>query len=201
MGARIEQKQSVINRAQYGGENPALPPADYKLAEHLDDSTVYTFCMCPGGHVVAAASEHGRIVTNGMSNADREGENANAALLVTVNPADFPYEDSQFEVVLLEGSAVSTITVREAHRVLRPDGRLFFIVPEKTRQQDGFALPDVYSIVRDGFNIIETERPPWWLFGCRGHTLTITARKKTWKSYKGLGCRNLSYHSLFASTK
>ena len=91
MGARIEQKQAVINRAQYGMENPALPPADYKLVEHLEDATVYTFCMCPGGHVVAAASEEGRIVTNGMSNADREGENANAALLVTVNPADFPY--------------------------------------------------------------------------------------------------------------
>ena len=92
MGARIEQKQSVINRAQYGMENPALPPADYKLVEHLESAAVYTFCMCPGGHVVAAASEEGRIVTNGMSNADREGENANAALLVTVNPADFPYE-------------------------------------------------------------------------------------------------------------
>ena len=92
MGARIEQKQSVISRAQYGMENPALPPADYKLVEHLENATVYTFCMCPGGHVVAAASEEGRIVTNGMSNADREGENANAALLVTVNPADFPYE-------------------------------------------------------------------------------------------------------------
>ncbi|MGM9585780.1 MAG: NAD(P)/FAD-dependent oxidoreductase [Faecousia sp.] len=91
MGARIEQRQADVNRAQYGGENPALPPADYKLVEHLADATVYTFCMCPGGHVVAAASEGGRIVTNGMSNADREGENANAALLVTVNPADFPY--------------------------------------------------------------------------------------------------------------
>ena len=53
---------------------------------------MYTFCMCPGGHVVAAASEEGRIVTNGMSYADRDGENANAALLVTVNPAEFPYE-------------------------------------------------------------------------------------------------------------
>jgi len=69
-----------------------LPPADYKLVEHLDGGTVYTFCMCPGGYVVAAASEEGRVVTNGMSYADREGENANAALLVTVNPADFPYE-------------------------------------------------------------------------------------------------------------
>ena len=60
--------------------------------KHLDENTVYTFCMCPGGYVVAAASEEGGVVTNGMSYADRDGENANAALLVTVNPADFPYE-------------------------------------------------------------------------------------------------------------
>ena len=92
MGVRIEHKQRDINKAQYGGENPALPPADYKLVEHLEGETVYTFCMCPGGYVVAAASEEGRVVTNGMSYADRDGENANAALLVTLNPADFPYE-------------------------------------------------------------------------------------------------------------
>ena len=92
MGVRIEHKQSIVNKAQYGCENPVLPPADYKLVKHLEDATVYTFCMCPGGHVVAAASEEGGIVTNGMSNADRDGENANAALLVTVNPKDFPYE-------------------------------------------------------------------------------------------------------------
>ncbi len=92
MGVRIEHKQAAINAAQYGKENPALPPADYKLVEHLQDETVYTFCMCPGGYVVAAASEEGRVVTNGMSYADRDGENANAALLVTVNPAIFPYE-------------------------------------------------------------------------------------------------------------
>ncbi len=91
MGVRIEQKQTTIDLAQYGQISPVLPPADYKLAEHLEDGTVYTFCMCPGGHVVAAASEEGRIVTNGMSNADREGENANAALLVSLNPKDFPY--------------------------------------------------------------------------------------------------------------
>ncbi len=92
MGVRIEHKQSTINQAQYGQIDPVLPPADYKLVRHLDDSTVYSFCMCPGGYVVAAASEEGRVVTNGMSNADRDGENANAALLVTVNPVDFPYE-------------------------------------------------------------------------------------------------------------
>ena len=92
MGVRIEHKQTTVDESQYGTVNPVLPPADYKLVEHLEDATVYTFCMCPGGHVVAAASEEGRIVTNGMSYADRDGENANAALLVTVNPADFPYE-------------------------------------------------------------------------------------------------------------
>ena len=92
MGVRIEHRQEDIDRAQYGSANLPLPPADYKLVRHLDDGTVYTFCMCPGGYVVAAASEEGRVVTNGMSNADRDGENANAALLVTVNPAEFPYE-------------------------------------------------------------------------------------------------------------
>ena len=90
MGVRIEHKQADIDRAQYGMENAALPPADYKLVRHGDARAVYTFCMCPGGYVVAAASEEGRVVTNGMSYADRGGENANAALLVTVNPADFP---------------------------------------------------------------------------------------------------------------
>ncbi len=92
MGVRIEHKQTTVDESQYGAVNPVLPPADYKLVQHLENATVYTFCMCPGGHVVAAASEAGRIVTNGMSNADRDGENANAALLVTVNPGDFPYE-------------------------------------------------------------------------------------------------------------
>ncbi len=92
MGARIEQKQSAVNLAQYGCDSPVLPPADYKLVQHLEKETVYTFCMCPGGYVVAAASEEGKLVTNGMSNADREGENANAALLVSVNPEEFPYD-------------------------------------------------------------------------------------------------------------
>ena len=94
MGVRIEHLQQAVDRAQYGGDNPALPPADYKLVKHLPDHTVYTFCMCPGGYVVAAASEEGRLVTNGMSYADRAGENANAALLVTLNPEIFPYPGS-----------------------------------------------------------------------------------------------------------
>lgn len=92
MGVRIEHKQKNVDMAQYGKYDPVLPPADYKLVKHLDHETVYTFCMCPGGYVVAAASEEGAVVTNGMSYADRGGENANAALLVTLSPRDFPGE-------------------------------------------------------------------------------------------------------------
>lgn len=94
MGVRIEHLQSAIDKAQYGIDVLPLPPADYKLVQHLPDSTVYTFCMCPGGYVVAAASEEGGVVTNGMSYSGRDGDNANAALLVTVNPADFPGGDA-----------------------------------------------------------------------------------------------------------
>ena len=98
------------------------------------------------------------------------------------NVSEFPYEDAQFDVVLMDGAAVSLAAVKEAHRVLRPEGRLYFIVPEKTGKQDGFTLPDVYSIVRGGFNITEVSRPPWWFFGRRGRTLTICATKKNWKT-------------------
>lgn len=92
MGVRIEHKQTDINAAQYGSDELDLPAADYSLAAHLDDGTsAYTFCMCPGGEVIAAASEIGGVVTNGMSRSLRDGENANAALLVTLQTEDFPY--------------------------------------------------------------------------------------------------------------
>ena len=92
MGVRIEHLQTMVDQAQYGSAELPLPPADYKLVQHLDDGTVYTFCMCPGGYVVAAASEKETVVTNGMSYHDRAGRNANAALLVTLHPDIFPYE-------------------------------------------------------------------------------------------------------------
>jgi len=94
---------------------------------------------------------------------------------------EFPYEDSQFDVVMMDGSAVSVKMVREAHRVLRPQGFLFFRVPEKTGSQDGFTLPDIYSTVRYGFNIVDVQRPAWWHFGLKGRTITIGAQKKNWK--------------------
>ena len=96
IGARIEHKQSMINRSQYGSaaSNPALGAADYKLSVHLPNGrSAYTFCMCPGGQVVAAASEEGGVVVNGMSYFARNGENANSALLIGVGPGDFGSDD------------------------------------------------------------------------------------------------------------
>lgn len=90
MGVRIEHKQDMINRAQYGDFAKYLPAADYKLVAHLPNGrSAYTFCMCPGGVVVAAASEENRVVTNGMSYYLRDKENANAALLIGINTEDF----------------------------------------------------------------------------------------------------------------
>ena len=92
VGVRIEHKQKMIDEAQYGSwaGHQALGAADYKLAVHLPNGrSVYTFCMCPGGEVVAAASEEGRVVTNGMSCYARNKPNANAALLVGVTPKDY----------------------------------------------------------------------------------------------------------------
>ena len=102
VGVRIEHPQQLINRSQYGkaAEHPALGAADYKLSMHLRPQKgeeqgrgVYTFCMCPGGEVVCAASEPEGVVVNGMSRFARDGQNANSALLVGVGPEDFDGED------------------------------------------------------------------------------------------------------------
>ena len=93
VGVRVEHRQADIDRAQYG-ETTVPEPADYKLSYHTAEGRgVYTFCMCPGGFVVPAASEPGRLVTNGMSAYARDGENANSALLVNVTPGDFGSDD------------------------------------------------------------------------------------------------------------
>ncbi|MBQ3055220.1 MAG: FAD-binding protein [Oscillospiraceae bacterium] len=92
VGVRIEHLQRMVDAAQYGSfaGHPALPAADYKLSAHLPNGrSVYTFCMCPGGEVVAAASEEGGVCTNGMSLHARAEKNANSAVLVNVTPSDF----------------------------------------------------------------------------------------------------------------
>lgn len=93
VGARVEHKQALINESQYGNQTKLkLPAAEYRLVYHGKDRSLYTFCMCPGGVVVASSSEENTIVTNGMSYFSRDGENANSALLVGVNPEDFEGE-------------------------------------------------------------------------------------------------------------
>lgn len=104
IGVRIEHPQEIIDMAQYGrlsrgyadhfGMAPGLPPADYKLSwKTASGRGVYTFCMCPGGRVVMAASEEGGVVTNGMSESRRDSGSANSALLVDVRPEDFGSDD------------------------------------------------------------------------------------------------------------
>ena len=90
IGVRIEHKQKLISQAQYGPFWDQLPPTDYKLACHLPNGrSAFTFCVCPGGQVVASASEPGQLVTNGMSYRSRDGENINGGFLVGVGPEDF----------------------------------------------------------------------------------------------------------------
>ncbi|HAS6037394.1 TPA: NAD(P)/FAD-dependent oxidoreductase [Vibrio vulnificus] len=94
VGFRIEHKQSMIDEARFGPNagNPILGAADYKLVHHCKNGrTVYSFCMCPGGTVVAATSEEGRVVTNGMSQYSRAERNANSAIVVGISPEiDYP---------------------------------------------------------------------------------------------------------------
>ena len=111
IGFRIEHPQSVIDRARFGPQagHPVLGAADYKLVHHCKGShagrgrSVYSFCMCPGGTVVAAASEPGRVVTNGMSQYSRNERNANAAVVVGIEPADFaPYGEGPLAGIALQ---------------------------------------------------------------------------------------------------
>ncbi|MBT82417.1 MAG: hypothetical protein CL587_18760 [Alteromonadaceae bacterium] len=94
IGFRIEHEQSMIDKCRFGDNagNPILGAADYKLVHHCKNGrTVYSFCMCPGGTVVAAASEPGRVVTNGMSQYSRHERNANSAIVVGITPEeDYP---------------------------------------------------------------------------------------------------------------
>ena len=94
VGVRVEHPQKMINLALYGEEeNEILGAASYKVTHTCENGRgVYSFCMCPGGYVVNASSEEGMLAVNGMSYQARDSQNANSALIVTVNPSDFPEE-------------------------------------------------------------------------------------------------------------
>lgn len=143
MGVRIEHPQTLINRAQYGAaaKHTALGAADYKMAVRVParangtraDATsenatrgVYTFCMCPGGEVVAAASEEGGVVVNGMSRFARDGENSNSALLADVRPDDLPGDD------VMEGVRLQREVERAAFELARRNGGVPYAAPAQT---------------------------------------------------------------------
>ena len=143
MGARIEHPQALINRAQFGAaaKHAALGAADYKMAVRVpartdgtrtdaasDNATrgVYTFCMCPGGEVVAAASEEGGVVVNGMSRFARDGENSNSALLADVRPDDLPGDD------VMEGVRLQREVERAAFELARRNGGVPYAAPAQT---------------------------------------------------------------------
>lgn len=129
MGVRIEHPQAAIDAAQYGDAcgHPALSAADYKLVEHLPNGrSAYTFCMCPGGTVVCAASEADGVVVNGMSRFARDAENANAALLVGVSPSDFPSDDP------LAGIALQEQAEQAAYRIAMEAGGDMYQAPAQT---------------------------------------------------------------------
>ena len=118
IGFRIEHPQSVIDRARWGRHagHPLLGAAEYKLVHHASNGrAVYSFCMCPGGTVVAATSEPGRVVTNGMSQYSRNERNANAGIVVGIDPRDYPTDPAAFEATLGPGLGLEPKLGRAQH--------------------------------------------------------------------------------------
>ena len=122
IGVRIEHPQGVIDRARWGRHagNPLLGAAEYRLAHHVtagpaQGRTVYSFCMCPGGTVVAATSEPGHVVTNGMSQYSRNERNANAGMVVGTAPEDFPHEPARFEARLGAALGAGSLPAGQLH--------------------------------------------------------------------------------------
>ncbi len=137
IGFRIEHPQGVIDRARWGRHagHPLLGAADYKLVHHASNGrTVYSFCMCPGGTVVAATSELGRVVTNGMSQYSRNERNANAGIVVGIDPKDYP----------TDAAAVAATLGAEFGELVAPPGHEFHplagIVLQRQLESNAFAM-------------------------------------------------------------
>ena len=114
VGVRVEHPQTMINQDLYGEpENDRLGAASYKVTHTLENGRgVYSFCMCPGGYVVNASSEEGMLAVNGMSYQARDSRNANSAIIVTVNPSDFPEEGAAGLTTVVVGAAGVVATGR-----------------------------------------------------------------------------------------
>jgi uncharacterized FAD-dependent dehydrogenase len=145
LGFRIEHPQSLIDRARFGAQagHPLLGAADYKLVHHARNGrSVYSFCMCPGGTVVAATSEPGRVVTNGMSQYSRNERNANAGIVVGITPDDFaPYGDGPLAGIALQRHWESQAFVLGGGDYLAPAQRVGDFIRNRASTQLGAVLP------------------------------------------------------------
>ena len=126
-----------------------------------------------------------------------DGTDAHAATTAALDPktvlllgagGELPFEDHQFEVVLLAAALLARprerlgTLIREAHRILQGGGCLYFTVEEAARGGGGWTQRAVYELLRDGFDVVGLKRPPWWRFGMAGRTLTVCARRKNWRN-------------------
>ena len=126
VGVRVQHKQDLINKNQYGESYKLLPPADYKITYQTKEGRgVYSFCMCPGGFVVNSSSENNRLCINGMSNHDRDEENANSAIVVTVSPSDYgsnifdgmKFQEELEEKAYIEGKGLIPVSLYKDYKL------------------------------------------------------------------------------------
>ena len=164
IGYRIEHPQSLIDRARFGPNagNPILGAADYKLVHHASNGrSVYSFCMCPGGTVVAATSEVERVVTNGMSQYSRNERNANAGIVVGISPQDYR-QDGRHEGLVnpLDGMAFQRIWESRAYQLgeggYRAPGAL---VGDFIKRQRSSAIGSVEPSYKPGITLTDLAEP------------------------------------------
>ncbi|WP_284616835.1 NAD(P)/FAD-dependent oxidoreductase [Aquabacterium humicola] len=163
IGYRIEHPQSLIDRARFGPSagHPILGAADYKLVHHARNGrSVYSFCMCPGGTVVAATSEPGRVVTNGMSQYSRNERNANAGIVVGLTPDDYRQGEYEGPVNPLDGITFQRFWESRAYEL----GGGGYIAPaalvgDFVKRQRSSALGDVMPSYKPGVLLTDLQQP------------------------------------------
>jgi uncharacterized FAD-dependent dehydrogenase len=163
VGFRVEHPQGLIDRARFGARagHPLLGAADYKLVHHARNGrSVYSFCMCPGGTVVAATSEPGRVVTNGMSQYSRAERNANAGIVVGINPDDYRQAPGSGPVDPLDGVAFQRFWESRAYQLgeggYKAPGQL---VGDFVKRQRSRVLGEVEPSYRPGVTLTDLADP------------------------------------------
>lgn len=149
------------------------------------------------GFADAAFSQSLRQMRAGVWMTVEDGPAARDAVAAALDPktvlqmgsgGELPFEDHQFEIVLLSSAMLSEprgrlgTLIREAHRILQGGGCLYFTVEESSGEGAGWTQRAVYELLRDGFDVVGLKRPPWWKFGTAGRTLTVCARRKNWRN-------------------